>query len=293
MSWEGLDSRATIAQREDWLKSWGAKTEPGVLLATCDRVEWYPAGDTPDRETARHLFQVASGLESPLLGENQILGQVRDAYTQAAEKHHLDKHLHKLFQAALKTGKRVRSETGLSKGAVSHAQAAAVLVERESANRIQDLRIAVIGVNNLARGFLKFLASKGAPAFFLGNRTLDKARQVCDELGGEAFALERLPEILKRTDVLLSATSAPHLIVRSEHFSALDAGEGPRLLIDLAVPRDIDPELENRPGVKLFNIHDLEALMASQRDQRAQEATKARLIVDQEVEKFLENLKHS
>jgi glutamyl-tRNA reductase len=279
-----------MAQREHVLAEYRRQPVRGVLLATCDRVEWYGGGGRPSRETASHLFRVAAGLDSPILGENQILGQLRAAYRDASRQTSLDPGLHALFQAALRTGKRVRSETALCRGATGHSLAALRLLEKRFPSGLADLNIMVIGVNKLSRGFLRYLIDHGNRTFLLGNRTLDKAQALVAELGGQAFSLDRIAELLPSADVLLSATAAPHLIVRAGHFAAMPPGSGPRLLIDLAVPRDIDPTLAERPGVELLNVQDLEALMESDRQARLDSVPQAQAIVEEEVARLMADL---
>lgn len=284
------DSNFSIGDREARLAEWRHRAIPGVLLATCDRVEWYGGSGPPEPETARHLFRVAAGLESPLTGENQILGQVRDAYRQAAARQTLDPGFHVLFQAALRVGKRVRSETGLCRGASGHSLAVLRLLEKRFPNGLAGLRVMVIGVNNLSRGFLRYLAKHDGATFLLGNRTLEKARILAAELGGSAFGLDRLAELLPGVDVVVSATAAPHLIVKASHFEGIPADRGPRLLIDLAVPRDIDPTLAARRGVELVNVQDLERLMEAGLQARFAWIPAAEAIVEEELVRLAESL---
>ena len=277
----GVDVSVPLDERERF--QWTLHQSPppsAVVLATCDRIEVYEGFGEPSPETVRHLFRVVCGLESPLLGENQIQGQVKRAYQDAHAAFTLDAGLHRLFQQALRVGKRVRSETKLGQGAVGHAQTV-VSILKTLPVPLTELRLLVIGVNNLSRSILRFLADRGHHTFFLGNRTLEKAQSLVADLGvGEALHLERLPEILPNVDAVISATSSPHLIVRAEH---LPATQGPRWFFDLAVPRDIDPVLAVRPGVTLYNVHDIEReAQKSLRDRQA-EAHKATQIVEDEV----------
>jgi glutamyl-tRNA reductase len=252
-------------------------------LATCDRIEVYEGSGVPSPEVVKHLFRVVCGLESPLLGENQIQGQVKRAYQDAMEAYTLDAGLHRLFQQALRVGKRVRTETRLGQGALGHAQTVVNLLKTLPVS-LTELKLLVIGVNNLNRGILRFLADRGHHTFFLGNRTLDKAEKLVADLGaGEALPLDQLPAVLPKVDAVISATSAPHLIV---HNHQLPAAGGPRWFFDLAVPRDIDPAIAERPGTRLFNVHDIEREAQKSLQDRRAEAERAEKILEEEVDRY-------
>lgn len=254
-----------------------------VVLATCDRIEVYEGQGAPCEADVLHLFRVVSGLESPLLGENQIQGQVKRAYEEAKANFPLDAGLHRLFQQALRVGKRVRSETKLSQGATGHAQTVVQLLKGLPVP-LSELKLLVVGVNNLSRGILRFLTDRGTRAFYLGNRTLEKAQTLVAELGaGEALPFDRLGDILPQVDAVISATSAPHLIVRNDD---LPAEGGPRWFFDLAVPRDIDPEIALRPGTTIYNITDLEDVAKKTLKDRQEEVVRAEGILQEELGKF-------
>jgi glutamyl-tRNA reductase len=280
----GVDVSVPLDERERF--QWALQQSPppsAVVLATCDRIEVYEGVGDPSPEVVRHLFRVVCGLESPLLGENQIQGQVKRAYQDAMAAFHLDAGLHRLFQQALRVGKRVRTETKLGQGATGHAQTVVNLLKTLPVP-LAELKLLVIGVNNLSRGILRFLADRGHRTFFLGNRTLEKAQNLVAELGvGEVLPLDRLPEVLVQVDAVISATSAPHLIVRADQ---LPAGGGPRWFFDLAVPRDIDPAIADRPGTTLYNVHDIEREAQKSVQDRRAEASKAEEILAQEVERY-------
>ncbi len=280
----GVDVSVPLDEREQFLKALQLSPPPAsVILATCDRIEVYDGTGAPSADTVRHLFRVVCGLESPLLGENQIQGQVKRAYQEAAAAGSLDAGMHRLFQQALRVGKRVRSETRLGQGALGHAQTV-VNILKSLPVPLAELKLLVIGVNNLNRGILRFLADRGHRTFFLGNRTLEKAQALVKDLGvGEALHLERLAEVLPGVDAVVSATSAPHLIVRAEQ---LPPQGGPRWFFDLAVPRDIDPGIGERPGVTLFNVQDIEREALKSLQDRQAEAAKAEEILEQEVERY-------
>lgn len=282
----GVDPSVSLEDREKFQKQLLEAPPPSsVLLSTCDRVEIYEGQGDPSPEVVRHLFRVVSGLESPLLGENQIQAQVKQAYETARTSGALDKGLHRLFQQALRVGKRIRTETKLNQGALGHAQLV-VSVLQTLPVKLKDLKILVIGVNNLNKGILRFLVDRGQQTFFLSNRTLERACQVVDDLhAGRALALEKLNEVLATVDVVISATSAPHALI---HTHQLPETGGPRWFFDLAVPRDIDPEVAQRPGVRVWNVTDLEKEAASILDLRRQEAVHAEAILEEEVTHYFD-----
>ncbi len=254
-----------------------------MILATCDRIEVYEGSGTPDERIVRHLFRVVSGLESPLLGENQIQGQVKRAYVDASEKFTLDSGLHKLFQQALRVGKRVRTETKLNRGALGHAQTVANLLKALPIP-LADLTLVVIGVNNLSKGILKFLVERGHRKLVLVNRTVAKAEALVAELGvGRAVPLDGLASVVAEADAVVSATSAPHTLL---HERDLPSVGGPRWFFDLAVPRDIDPDIASRSGVTAYNVTDLENEANKSLKDRQAEVLGAETIIDEEVARY-------
>ena len=259
---------------------------PYIFLKTCNRSEiYYGDGDVPD-EVARHLFRVVSGLESAIIGERAVQGQVKEAYYTAKEQRSLPAELHKLFQCALQVGKRVRNETEISHGAVSHSLAALEILEAVDGIDLKDAHITIIGVNKLTADILKFLQNKGAKMVFLANRSQIKAHYLADPLGIKVYTLDEKQEFLAHTDILISATSAPHLIIHKE-----DIPEDKRLLaIDLAFPRDIDSRLNELPNVQLFNIRDVEKKVRENIEVRGAEVEKAEAIIEEEIEEMKEAL---
>ena len=258
---------------------------PVVFLQTCNRTEiYYGEGEIPD-EVARHLFRVVSGLESALIGERAVQGQVKEAFHLAQSRYKLPAQRNKLFEFALLTGKRVRNETEISHGAVSHSLAAIENIEDEGID-LSKARITIIGVNKLTSDILKFLKNKGAGMIFLANRSLEKARALAAPLGIEVCPLSDKPTLMAQTDILISATSAPHLVVGKD-----DVPMGHRLLaIDLAFPRDIDPVLGQQDGVTLYNIRDVERKVKDNITIRESEVKKAETIIQEEIDDLQETL---
>lgn len=254
------------------------RPEGSVLLQTCNRVElYYGEGDVAEA-TARHLFRVTAGLESALIGERAVQGQVKDSYQQAAQQFRLPAEMHKLFTCALQVGKRVRTETEISQGAVSHSLAAIEIMEQEGVD-LSRSRITIIGVNKLTSDILKFLKNKGSQMVFLANRSQIKAHQLADPLGISVFELHDKHRFLACTDILISATSAPHALIHAED---IPAGK-PLLAIDLAFPRDIDPSVGSLPGVRLYNIRDVEQQVRRNITVRQGEVARAEAIIEEEI----------
>ncbi len=278
-----IDWNHSLAERESFISENGIFCNQGVLLQTCNRVEWYYGRGEISDHIVRHLFRVVSGMESPLIGESAIVNQVKIAYQDAAKKSQLDKSLHKLFQTALFVGKRVRKETGISKGAMSHSQAAVHFLFKEIGD-IKNLKITVIGVNALNEKIIKFLLKKDVEPVFIGNRTYDKARELADKYGAKAFRFDQLYEILEKTDVLISATAAPHYIIKKENFNISNS----MYILDLAVPRDIDPEVGRLSNVELFDIEIIEKQIKKNIIYREEKLDRATKIIEEEVKLFSE-----
>lgn len=279
---EKIDWRKSIEERNTFvLQLQNRYQQHGILLETCNRVEWYYGSGKISDSIARHLFRVVSGMESSLIGESAIVGQVKQAYQDATIRHQLDKSLHKLFQNALFVGKRVRKETGISTGAMSHSQAAVQLLFRE-VGEVKDLHITVLGVNALNEKIIKFLVNKGSETIFIGNRTYEKASALANKFGAKAFRFDQLNNILSKTNVIISATSASHFILTKEHFST-----GNQIyILDLAVPRDVAPEVQELPNIKLYDIETIENQIKNNFSIRKEKLIHAEEIVEKEVQIF-------
>lgn len=261
-----------------------ASREDGVLLKTCARTELYWGdGDVP-ADVARHLFRVAAGLESPLLGEQAILGQIKQSYFEARKSGKLSSAINKLFQTASYVGHRVRTETGIARGAVSYSQVTVDIL----CNELPDLGnkvVSVIGVNELTESILNFLIARGATNILLANRSLDKAEEIAHKYDNvEAFSLSEKQDLFSLSDVIISATSAPHTIIKS---TDLPSGK-PQLLFDLANPQDIEDDVTSLSGKTLFNLQQIEHLAQQNLQKRANEVGKCEVIIEEEIA----NLQH-
>jgi glutamyl-tRNA reductase len=252
-----------------------------VLLQTCDRIELYWGEGAVPEHIAHHLFSVVSGLDSSLVGECAIQGQVKNCYQQAAAKHKLSGSLHKLFQTALSVGKRVRTESAISQGAISHSQAVIECLIQEQIP-LKNALITMLGINKLNEDIIKFLQTKGAMSIFLGNRYFEKAQDMAARYDCRAFRFEEMKSFMEYTDVLITATSAPHAIVRPEHISSNQK----ILILDLAFPRDVDERVAQMPNVTLYNLEDIKRRVDQNLASRQQKMKLSLEIIDDEVAKF-------
>jgi glutamyl-tRNA reductase len=283
----------------------------GVILSTCNRTEIYatvhrfhPAieavrnfiSDTSgvalnaissgmytyyDADAARHLFNVASGTDSMVVGEPQILGQVREAFRVAADEGTVKRTLHQLLQRALGVGKRARTETAIARHVVSLPQAGA-RVAADLAGGLEGKRVIVVGAGRMSELAARAVLDNGGTDIVVANRSVDKAERLGTELGGSGIGLDELPAALAHADVLISATSSAGHVLEREHL------EGRSLaIVDLALPRDIDPEARTLPGVQLRDIEDLRSVVEEGAELRRAELPKVQTIVEEAVHEFL------
>jgi glutamyl-tRNA reductase len=282
-----------------------------VCLSTCNRTELYvvaePAEEAEhraaaalleleselgpalyrlrDEAAALHLFRVAAGLDSMVPGEGEILGQVRTAYELGAAGRVLDR----LFREALRAGRKARSETAIGESPASTSSAAAALAEQVFGD-LSGRRVLLIGAGKIGELAARNLISRGAEIAFVANRSADRADELARRLGSEALPLERVAEELATADVVLSSTSSPGWILdRAAVARALPSRRGrPLFLIDLAVPRDLDPGIHALEGCYLYDIDDLQAVVAETLAGRRREAERAEGIVAAEAKRFRE-----
>jgi glutamyl-tRNA reductase len=282
-----------------------------VCLSTCNRTELYLADDSADdaerraeaallaleaelgpalyrlgdESAALHLFRVAAGLDSMVPGEGEILGQVRAAYEAGATGPILDR----LFRQALHAGRKARSETGIGESPASVSSAAAVLAEQVFGD-LRDRKVLVIGAGKIGDLAARNLLSRGAHIAWIANRTADRAVELAARFGSTAVTLERVEEQLATADVVISSTSAPGWTLdRTQVARALQGRRGrPLFFIDLAVPRDLDPAIHELDGCYLYDIDDVQAVVAETLAGRRREAERAEAIVAEEAERFRE-----
>lgn len=238
-------------------------------------------------DAIRHLFRVSAGLDSMILGESQIIGQVKDAYLEAIETGASDGVLNTLFQKAIYVGKRVRTETELDKYPIS-ISAAAVELAKNTLGNLQDKTIMVVGAGEMSELTTRCLMQNGVKSVIVSNRSYDKAQVIAESLQGRAIRLDELPQLLPQTDIVISCTSASHYVIHPDNCcSNLQNRQGkPIIMIDIAVPRDIDPALADIDGVYLYDIDDLQNVVDANYLQRQRASRDAERIIDEELEKF-------
>ncbi|HJO81473.1 MAG: glutamyl-tRNA reductase [SAR202 cluster bacterium] len=290
-----------------------------VILSTCNRTEVYAAAANPeaaaehigrfivgfhglpresiaphlntavDGDVAQHLFRVASGLDSMIVGEPQILGQVRDALATASNADSVGAALNGLFHAAVKSGRRVREETEISRNPLSISYAGVRLAKRELGG-LEGRRVLLVGAGDAGRLVAVALRSSGVRDLQIANRTMSRSEDLAAELSGAAVPFEEIPNALKRVDIVISATDAPEYILSTAMVSdALHSanGSGGRLfMFDLAVPRDVEPSVAELPKVRLFNIDDLSSIAEDNLQERKRAAQDAERIVEDELARF-------
>ncbi|HEY0517453.1 MAG TPA: glutamyl-tRNA reductase [Solirubrobacteraceae bacterium] len=238
-------------------------------------------------DAARQLYRVTAGLESMIVGEAEIQGQVRRAHEAAMRAGTTGPLTNRLFAAALTTGKRVRSETTIGASRVS-VPSIAVDLARSVLGDLERRHVVVLGAGETSELTAHALAEQGAGTIFLANRHADRALSLARRFGGQVVGLEELPDQLLQADIVLSSTSSPHPIVgRDELELVMDERAGrPLLCIDIAVPRDIDPACAELEGVTLYDIDDLQAVVARSISERELQAPRAQEIVEEEIHRF-------
>ncbi|MGZ4171173.1 MAG: glutamyl-tRNA reductase [Solirubrobacteraceae bacterium] len=298
----------------------GAEVHEAVAVSTCNRTELYlVVGDPVEAEStvlamlarqagirptelagaiyahrncdaARHLYRVVSGLESMLIGEAEIQGQVKRAYEAAMAKETTGPLTNRLFGAALATGKRVRTETAIGEGQLS-LPGAAVALARDHLGDLSGRRVLIIGTGETSELTGRALADSGAQTVFVANRRRDRAISLAHRYNGTSIPLDELPEGLLSADIVVSATASPHLLLEVREIADVmrargDRADGRLILLDLAVPRDIDAACGLLEGVTLLDIDDLQAVATRNRKGRQAEARRAEGIIEEEIQKF-------
>jgi glutamyl-tRNA reductase len=291
-----------------------------VLLSTCHRTEVYVVAErfhgamqdvrhflsetalAPPEEfsdhlysytedaAANHLFNVAAGLDSLVLGESQILGQVRDAWATAREEGAAGPRLSALFRHAVEVGKRARAESGIGRGVTSLSQAA-VAMAQQRLGTLAGRRILVIGAGEMGERVVADLASShGAADVLVANRTWERALSLAARVGGRAVQLDALAEALAEVDVVFTSSAGDEVLVRREVLAPVMAGrqERPLLAVDLGLPRNIDPTAGQVPGVTVLDLSDLQEFVEAGLDQRRKEVATVRAMVADEVARYVE-----
>ncbi len=239
-------------------------------------------------EAIKHLFFVTSSLDSMVLGETQILAQVKEAYSTACTNASTGKIFHQLFQQALNVAKEVHTHSNIAKGKVSISSVSVEFAERIFQD-FSDKTVFIIGAGEMAELVLKSLVERGTKTVMVSNRSYDRAVALASEFGGKAVRFDCLAEELAKADIVISSTSAPHYVLHPEHAKeAMRIRKGaPMFLIDIAVPRDINPEVGNIENIYLYDIDDLQGVVSQNMEERTKEIEKCRGMVEKEVEKFM------
>jgi len=317
-----LRERIAIS-REDLPETTRALADiPGVsecmIVSTCNRVEFLAAVESPeadltaflhnhfgiapaklaphiydyrDQEAVRHLFRMAASLDSMVVGEPQILGQVKEAFAVARTAGTVAGQLEHLLQSAFAAAKKARSETGIGSNHVSIASVA-VDMARKIFGSLQGRTVFLVGAGKMSELAARHLVQQGAGAILVTNRTYERARRMAEEFEGgvvpKVVPFENVYEAASEADIVISSTGAPHHIFRREHGQAFmqRRRNRPMFFIDIAVPRDVDPEMNKLDGIFVYDIDDLQQVAAAHMEARNREASDAETLIAGEVERF-------
>jgi len=288
--------------------------DEGLILSTCNRVELLArtknggadlrgfigeffqidrAAIDPhlyelrEQDAVRHLFRVTSSLDSMVVGEPQILGQVKEAYATARAVGAVTSHLDQLLTRAFAVAKRVRSETAVGSSAVSVASVAVELAQKIFGS-LHGKQVYLVGAGKMTELAARHLLAHGAASIFVANRTYDRAIRLAQKFNGQAIEFSRLYETCDRADIVITSTGAPHAIFRREHGELFLSRRKnrPMFFIDIAVPRDVDAEMNKLDGIFVYDIDDLQQAVASHVADRRKEAARADQIINAEVDRF-------
>ncbi len=310
-------SDAAIPQALEKLRRDAGAAE-AVILSTCNRVEIYAVTDAPEREAAarlrqflidyhqwpeplndhlychadfrglEHLFQVACGLDSMVLGETEILGQLKKAYDTALKLKHTGGRLNKIFQKAFNVAKQIRTETNIQRGSVSVGSVAVELAEKIFSS-LRYHPVLVIGAGETGEKTARALFSRGARSILVSNRSHERAAALALELGGRAVPFEDWAAEFPGIDIVISSTAAPHYILDRAKLEVLMKARKnrPLLLIDIAVPRDVDPEAKYLENVYLYNIDDLQEIAEDYLRRRKDEIARCEAVIRDQARALL------
>jgi glutamyl-tRNA reductase len=299
------------------LKESGA-AEEAVILSTCNRVEIYAVTSNDFREACdalkkfmvtchdyrepltdelyafnephsiQHLFKVACGLDSMVLGETEVLGQLKTAYDTALKHGHTGSRLNKAFQKAFNVAKQIRTETKIQRGSISVGSVAVELAEKIFTT-LSDRNVLVIGAGDTSEKTARALLSRGARSIIVSNRSYDRALALAAELGGRAVLFDDWEKEFAKIDIVISSTAAPHHVLDRAKLEPLMKlrRNRPLLLIDIAVPRDIDPAVNFMESVFLYNIDDLQTIADDYLKQRKEEIAQCEQIIREKAEALL------
>jgi glutamyl-tRNA reductase len=241
-----------------------------------------------DRAVVRHIYKVAAGLDSMLLGESEILGQVRDAYRVAMDHGATGRVLNRLFQSALEVGKRIRTETQIATRPMSVAFAG--VKQAESLLRgLENQRVLIVGAGVTSEQVVKHLCDRGVPQFRILNRTLENAKALVAHYGGEVLSWEKLPEVLDWPDLIVSSVSTPEPIISRQmvETAMVARGHRPLMMMDLGVPRNVAVDVREVPNVELSDIDGLTEVVEENKKAREEEIPRALALIDDQIDGFM------
>jgi len=289
-----------------------------VLVSTCNRVEVYgvagQAGPNVGRlfrelsgtdfdftphlyvkhgtEAVEHLFSVTSGLDSMVIGETEITGQVKKSYLAAQGAKLTGRITNRLFQTALQTAKEIRTQTGIGRGSTSVGSVAVELAERIFDHDLSDKTVMIIGAGKMGEACVRHLSKKAARAVLVANRSYDRALNLATEFGGRAVEFEAFLSAMAEADIVVSSTGCPQTILHREDVAAVmqSRRNRPLFLIDIAVPRDIDGDVQHLDGVYLYNVDHLEAIVRENVRSREHELVRCRQIISERAAALLARL---
>jgi glutamyl-tRNA reductase len=288
--------------------------DEGLILCTCNRVEvlaqtkngssdlrsflqTYFEMKVPElaphlyeyheRDAIRHVFRVTSSLDSMVVGEPQILGQVKEAYATARAVGAVHSQLDQLLTRAFAVAKRVRTETAVGSSSVSVASVAVELAKKIFGS-LNGKQVYLVGAGKMSELAARNLMAHGAAAIFVANRTYDRAAALAEKFGGQAIHFEELYETADRADIVITSTGSPRAIFRREHGELFLSRRKnrPMFFIDIAVPRDVDPQMNKLDGIFVYDIDDLQQAVAANTSDRRKEAERAETIIDNEIDRF-------
>lgn len=306
-----------VSQMDDALRVLKAHVDWSVVLSTCNRTEIYSVESSnhkygsrimnflesyfsiprqelaehtyhyTDRRLAEHLFGVASGLDSMIIGEYEVLGQVKNALEYAENAGMANLPLRRLFQDAIRTGRRVREETGISKNALS-VSSVAVELAAEAVGDLSQKKMLLIGAGEAGRLVAQAARDRGTHHIKVASRTYERASELANTLGGQALSFENIIPELETVDLIVTCADAPHPLITLTHIErALQNRNGdPMVIVDIAVPRNVEPDVGRMERVFLYNIDDLHEVLEKNRRNRESEKKKAEILIGVEVDKF-------
>jgi glutamyl-tRNA reductase len=309
-----------IKANEELIRQLGL--DEGLILSTCNRVEIYAVAnrnrddkdyihkikyflsrfhdlnlsDFEDKlyifqneEAVKHLFKVASGLDSLVIGEAEILGQVKQAYNTAKESASIGKVLHRLLQRAFHTAKKIRTNTFIARGPVSVSSVAVRLAKKILGN-LTDKKVLIIGAGSVGEQLVLYLKKNGIGSILVSNRTYEKAKVLAERFNAHALEFEKIKDVLAQVDIVITSTSATYHLISKEDILTLmpKRGQRPLFIIDLAVPRNVEEEINRIDNVYLYNIDDLKMIVDKNMELRKKELNECDKIIAASSKVFLE-----